>query len=72
DLLDHLRKLSRELDCTVGQLVIAWTLRQTGITCALIGAKRPDQITETAQAMELELSPDTIAKIDSWIAMCLH
>jgi aryl-alcohol dehydrogenase-like predicted oxidoreductase len=70
DLLDHLRALAMELECTVGQLVVAWTLHQPSISCALVGAKRPEQITETAQAMEIELSPQTIAQIDAWIAAC--
>jgi aryl-alcohol dehydrogenase-like predicted oxidoreductase len=66
DLLDRLRQLASELECTVAQLVIAWTLAQPGITVALCGAKRPAQIQETAAAMHLELSTDVLAKIDAW------
>jgi aryl-alcohol dehydrogenase-like predicted oxidoreductase len=66
DLLDRLRQLASELECTVAQLVIAWTLAQPGITVALCGAKRPAQIQETAAAMHLELSLDVLARIDAW------
>ena len=67
NFLDHLRSLAIELECTVSQLVIAWTLAQEGITVALCGAKRPDQIEETAAAMHLILSSDVLQQIDHWI-----
>lgn len=68
DLLDHLRTLAQQLGCTVAQLVIAWTIAQPGISVALCGAKRPQQISETAQAMHLQLGADVIQQIDTWIA----
>lgn len=64
DLLDELRSISKELNCTVAQLVVAWTIAQPGITVALCGAKRPEQITETAIAMTLELSDDILERIN--------
>ncbi len=68
DLLDRLRQLAGDRECTVAQLVVAWTLAQPGITVALCGAKRPAQIAETAAGMQLRLSPDELAQIDSWLA----
>jgi aryl-alcohol dehydrogenase-like predicted oxidoreductase len=68
DLLDRLRMLADELDCTVAQLVIAWTLAQPGITVALCGAKRPAQIRETAAAMRLKLSSESLHQINQWLA----
>jgi aryl-alcohol dehydrogenase-like predicted oxidoreductase len=67
DLLDQLRQLASGLECTVAQLVIAWTLAQPGITVALCGAKRPEQIVETAAAMRLSLSPAVLQQIDGWL-----
>lgn len=67
DLLDQLRRLAGELGITVAQLVIAWTLAQPGITVALCGAKRAEQIIETAAAMHVSLSADVMDQIDSWI-----
>ncbi len=64
DLLDELRSISKDLNCTVAQLVVAWTIAQPGITVALCGAKRPEQITETAAAMNLELSIDLLERIN--------
>ncbi len=67
DFLDLLRTLSHEVGCTVAQLVVAWTLSQPGITVALCGAKRPDQIAETAATMNLTLDEATLARIDGWL-----
>lgn len=68
DFLDKLRGLASELECTVSQLVVAWTIAQAGVGVALCGAKRPEQIEESAAAMQLQLNSSSLARIDSWIA----
>lgn len=65
DLLDELRKIAAELECTVAQLVIAWTIAQSGLTVALCGGKRPEQIQETAAAMQIDVSPAVLHRIDA-------
>jgi aryl-alcohol dehydrogenase-like predicted oxidoreductase len=67
DFLDRLRQLAVRLGTTVSQLVVAWTLQQPGIDVALLGAKRPEQIEETAQAMDVELEPAVLLQIDQWL-----
>lgn len=67
DLLDKLRELAQHLTCTVAQLVIAWTIRRPGVSVALCGAKRSDQIVETAAAMCLQLDDPVVDQIDAWI-----
>lgn len=67
DFLDILRGIAAEANCTVAQLVIAWTINYPGITSALCGAKRDWQIQETAAAMTLELSDATRLRIDQAI-----
>jgi len=52
----------------VAQLVIAWTIGQPGITAALCGAKRADQIRETAGAASWEMTADQLARIDRALA----
>ena len=48
---------------TVAELVIAWTLRQPGITFALCGARNPDQSEENARAGSLVLTETDITTI---------
>ena len=65
DLLDVLRDLAAPHRCTVAQLVLAWTIAQPGISAALCGAKRPEQITETAAAMHVSLTAADLAAIEA-------
>jgi aryl-alcohol dehydrogenase-like predicted oxidoreductase len=68
DLLDELRSLATSSGRTVAQLVINWTIHQPGITAALCGAKRPEQIRETAAAMQWRLTGDELRRIDEALA----
>lgn len=68
DFLDELRAIAAETGHNVAQIVVNWTIRQPGITCALCGAKRPDQILDTASATGWELSPTNLARIEQAIA----
>ncbi|WP_299819238.1 L-glyceraldehyde 3-phosphate reductase [uncultured Jannaschia sp.] len=50
---------------TLAQMAIAWVLRDEGITTALIGASRPEQITDCVGAVgNLEFTPEELAEID--------
>jgi aryl-alcohol dehydrogenase-like predicted oxidoreductase len=68
DFLDELRDIATTAGRTVAQLVINWTIHQPGITSALCGAKRPEQIFETAAAMGWRLEPDELRHIDEALA----
>lgn len=68
DFLDELRPIAARYGRNLSELVLAWTIAQPGITVALVGAKRPDQILENAGALEFTLSPDDLAAVDAAIA----
>jgi len=55
-MLDQLRPMAQDRDLTLGQLVLAWTLRQPGIDCVLAGARNAVQATENAYAGQVSLS----------------
>jgi aryl-alcohol dehydrogenase-like predicted oxidoreductase len=65
DFLDSLRPIAAECDKTLAQLVINWTVQQTGITSALCGAKRSAQIEDNAGAMSWSLTADQMQRIDT-------
>jgi aryl-alcohol dehydrogenase-like predicted oxidoreductase len=68
DFLDRLRQIARAAGVTVAQLAVYWTIHQPGITSALCGAKRPDQIRETAMAGNLRLTREHVAEIERALA----
>ena len=64
-LLDQLDIIAAQLDKTVSQVVVNWTMNRPGITSVLCGAKRPWQIEETAGAMGWELGPEQWHQINA-------
>jgi len=68
EFLDELRSIAAEIGKTVAQVVVNWTIHQPGITAALCGAKRPEQICETAGGMGWQLTPDQRLRIDTALA----
>lgn len=60
DLLDAWCGLTRRYQCTLAQLVIAWTATQPGVTHVLCGARRVEQAKENAAAGNLQLAPEDI------------
>lgn len=59
------KDLTESYRCTLAQLAVAWTASQPGVTHVLCGARRADQIAETAAAGGIELSPETLRRIES-------
>ncbi len=67
DFLDQLRPIAERHNRSLTELVTAWTIQRPGITVALCGAKRPDQILESAGAMDMVLTGQDLAEIDQAI-----
>lgn len=61
--LETIKPLADEKGIGLSQLVIAWTLAQTGITAALVGARNERQVASNAAALEVELSKDELDMI---------
>lgn len=67
DFACALEPIARRHGCEVGEVVIAWTLAQPGITFSLCGARNAAQAVENARAGEVRLSADELAAIDDAI-----
>jgi methylglyoxal reductase len=68
DLLKGWQPLCEKLNCNLPQLVLAWTLAQEGVTHVLAGARRPEQIEQTAAAADLPLDAETLKRMDQDLA----
>lgn len=64
ELIEELRLIAKEAGHSVVELAINWILRRPGITSAVCGAKRPEQIRENAGGSGWELSDKQMAAID--------
>ena len=67
-LVERLRPLADRLGTTLPALAVAWTLAQPGVTGAIVGARRPDQVDGWAVASGLELDDDVLREIDGIVA----
>jgi methylglyoxal reductase len=50
-------------NCSMSQLVIAWTIAQKGITCALCGARKEAHARDNAGASDFEIEEDDLNRI---------
>jgi aryl-alcohol dehydrogenase-like predicted oxidoreductase len=64
ELVEKLRLIAHDAGHSVVEMVINWILQQPGITSAVCGAKRPDQISENAGGSGWELSEKQLASIE--------
>ena len=66
--LTHVRALNDMAQArgqSLAQMAVAWVLRHPGMSSALIGASKPEQITELVGALDkLQFSADELAAID--------
>jgi methylglyoxal reductase len=69
---DELEPLRKHLECSFGQLMIAWTLARGSVQVALCGARVSKQATENAAAGSLALRDDALQLIDAAAGKYLH
>jgi len=62
-LSERLRQLAHRLGTSPGALSIAWTLATSGVTGAICGARRPDQVREWIAAADLVLGRASLAEL---------
>ncbi len=65
DRVDRLRPIADDLGISLAQLSLAWCLRQSGVSSVIIGATRIDQLEENVKAIGIELSTESIRRIEA-------
>lgn len=64
DSLPSYEALARELGVTPTVLALAWLLSRPGVTAPVLGPRTVAQLTSALDALEVELSTDTLAVLD--------
>jgi aryl-alcohol dehydrogenase-like predicted oxidoreductase len=65
DAVRRLHPVADEARLMMVEMALAWVLRRPELAAAIIGASRPDQVHSHTKASGVELSPDTLAAIDT-------
>jgi aryl-alcohol dehydrogenase-like predicted oxidoreductase len=67
-LVDKLKPISRRHERSMAELAIAWVLRRSEVTAAIVGGRCPEQVGETVGAADWDLTPGEIAEIEAILA----
>jgi voltage-dependent potassium channel beta subunit len=62
--VQELRPIAAELGITMAQMAVAWVLREPGVSSAIVGASRPEQVEENVAASDIELPPEALERIN--------
>src|SRR3954467_1250428 len=62
--VQRLRPIAEEAGLSLAQLAVAWTLQNPNVSTAIIGASRPEQVTENAKAAGVKLDEEALRAID--------
>lgn len=61
----NLKQIADDLGVTRSQLALAWTLRHSGVSSAIMGATKVSQLEDNLKAVNLKLSEDVLRAIES-------
>jgi aryl-alcohol dehydrogenase-like predicted oxidoreductase len=64
ELVETLRGIAEAKGATVAQVAIAWALSRGGDVVPLVGARTRERLAESLGALEVELAPDDLARIE--------
>jgi aryl-alcohol dehydrogenase-like predicted oxidoreductase len=63
DVVDAMRPLAQARGVSVAQIALAWLLHQPQVTSVIVGAKRPEQLTDNIAATQVRLTADELDAI---------
>ncbi|MGN7223120.1 aldo/keto reductase family protein [Curtobacterium flaccumfaciens] len=64
EAVQRLQPVADQAGLTLAQLAIAWTLQNDNVASAIVGASRPQQVTDNVKAAGVKLDTDALAAID--------
>jgi aryl-alcohol dehydrogenase-like predicted oxidoreductase len=64
-LAEQLRAVGRRRGCAPGAVAVAWTLRHSAVTGAIVGARKPEQVDEVVAAAAVHLTQSDLMQIET-------
>ena len=66
--VQRLRPIADEAGLSLAQLAVAWVLQNPNVSSAIVGASRPEQVTENVKAAGVVLEDELMKRIDEVLA----
>ena len=67
EVIERLVPMAQQLDVTLAELALAWTLVNPDVTCAIIGPRIQEQLDSALRALEVRLPDDMLRVIDELV-----
>jgi len=64
DAVQKLKPVAEKAGCTLGQLALAWVLREPAVTSAIVGATKLSHVDENAAAADLDIDPALFEEVN--------
>jgi aryl-alcohol dehydrogenase-like predicted oxidoreductase len=68
-VVDGMRPIAERLAVTVGQLALAWTFHQPGVTAAIAGSRNPEHVRQNAEAGDVALDDATLQELEALLPL---
>lgn len=65
DVLDVVREVAAGMDRHVSQVALAWLTQRPGVATVLLGTRTVDQLTGNLASLEVQLTPEDVARLDA-------
>ena len=66
--VQELQPIAADLGLPMAALAVAWVLQEENVAAAIIGASRPEQVTDNVTASGVRLDAEVKARIDELLA----
>ena len=67
-VVERLKEFANERGLTLSQLALAWTLTNPLVSVAIIGTRRPNRLVEDIGALDVQLTPIELARLETIVA----
>jgi len=64
NIIDLMQIIATEKQLTVAQIALAWLLHQTVVTSVIIGANKPQQLSDNLKSVHVQLSVEELSQMD--------
>jgi aryl-alcohol dehydrogenase-like predicted oxidoreductase len=68
EAVQRLRPLADQAGLSMAALAVAWVLQEEGVSAAIVGASRPEQVVENVKASGVRLDPELKRQVDEVLA----